>query len=222
MRAAILLSVLAFAAEAGAQWSGSAALLSDYRFRGVSQSDRRPAVQASVGFDHSSGLFAGLFVSSADFNGASSTNLETLAYAGIARRFATDWSWEAGGTHYRYPGFRGRRDPDFSELFLGITWRDLNSRLYYTNEYFGRRIDSFYVELNGTQPLVERTALFWHLGLERVFGRARADLRFGVAIERAPFTIELSAVASDAGSGSCPRGGDRCRPGLIVALSRSF
>ena len=41
--------------------SGSAALVSDYRFRGVSQTDKDPAVQAGVTVSHKSGLYAGFW-----------------------------------------------------------------------------------------------------------------------------------------------------------------
>ena len=39
------------------------ALLSDYRFRGESLTEGRPALQAGVNYDHSSGLFVGGLVS---------------------------------------------------------------------------------------------------------------------------------------------------------------
>ena len=41
------------------QWSGSAGGVSDYLFRGLSQTDRQPAVQAGVEFDHASGWYLG-------------------------------------------------------------------------------------------------------------------------------------------------------------------
>src|SRR5215470_11326006 len=65
VRAALLLLLAAASlpGAAHAQISASVAAVSDYRFRGISQSDRKPALQGSVAYDHPSGLFAGLFVS---------------------------------------------------------------------------------------------------------------------------------------------------------------
>ena len=43
--------------------SGSATIASDYRFRGVSQSDQEMAVQGGITVAHESGLYAGVWAS---------------------------------------------------------------------------------------------------------------------------------------------------------------
>ena len=81
--------------------SGSAAFVSDYRFRGISLSDIDPAVQAGITLTTAPGLFVGAWGSSiADFNGAT-TEIDLIA--GWAGSLAgVDVS--AGGTFYTYPG----------------------------------------------------------------------------------------------------------------------
>src|SRR3546814_13206433 len=44
----------------------SAAVVSDYRFRGVSQTGEDAAIQGSIGISHESGLYAGVWGSSVD------------------------------------------------------------------------------------------------------------------------------------------------------------
>src|SRR5664279_3555744 len=62
LRALALGSIL-FAASAEAQFTANASVVSDYRFRGVSLSDQKPAVQASVNWDDADGWYAGAFAS---------------------------------------------------------------------------------------------------------------------------------------------------------------
>jgi len=70
--------------ETGSQWqlSGTAALVSDYRFRGISQSDNKPAVQAGLMLGHGSGAYAGVFASMVrgwGSNGGSDASVELSA-----------------------------------------------------------------------------------------------------------------------------------------------
>lgn len=46
--------------------SGGATLVSDYRYRGVSQSDRRPAIQGTLAVTASNGLYGSIWSSSID------------------------------------------------------------------------------------------------------------------------------------------------------------
>ena len=77
------LVLLLFTATARADWSGSIALVSDYRFRGISLTDGQPALQAGVAYDHPTGLFAGLFASNVDLDPGGS-GLGGQVYGGYA------------------------------------------------------------------------------------------------------------------------------------------
>ena len=46
--------------------TGGATLITDYRFRGISQTDRRFAIQGTIGISHSSGFYVGTWGSSID------------------------------------------------------------------------------------------------------------------------------------------------------------
>lgn len=54
----------------GLSFSGSAAVTSDYRFRGMTQNYNDPAVQAGFTLSHSSGLYAALWGSNVNFGEA--------------------------------------------------------------------------------------------------------------------------------------------------------
>ncbi|HRI19242.1 MAG TPA: TorF family putative porin, partial [Burkholderiaceae bacterium] len=58
----------AAAAEAESPWAFTAnlGLFSDYRFRGISQTDKKPALQGGFDLGHSSGLYVGNWNSNVD------------------------------------------------------------------------------------------------------------------------------------------------------------
>jgi uncharacterized protein (TIGR02001 family) len=92
------------------QVSANVALVSDYRFRGLSLSNRDPAVQGGIDVTHESGFFVGTWASSIANNGGS--NVEVDLYGGYAGQAAgIDYSVTALG--YVYPGGSG---VDYFEL----------------------------------------------------------------------------------------------------------
>ena len=84
--------------------TGSATLTSDYRFRGISLSDRGPALQGSLTATHRSGLYATAWASNIDgFGELGGSNLEVDLSAGY--RFSRgSTTYDAGLVYYAYPG----------------------------------------------------------------------------------------------------------------------
>ena len=90
-----------------AQVSGTVKLVSDYRFRGISLSQDKPAAQATVLYDDSSGWYAGAFASTVRF-ARSSGDLQALPFVGYASRLPSGVSWEAGADYSAFAGIRQR------------------------------------------------------------------------------------------------------------------
>lgn len=100
--------------------SGSATLASDYRFRGVSQSDKQVAVQAGATIAHESGLYAGFWGSNLSgwgtFGGA---NIELDLIAGYKFKPTEAATLDVGLTYYLYPG--GTDETDFFEPYVKLS-----------------------------------------------------------------------------------------------------
>lgn len=100
--------------------SGSAGIVSDYRFRGVSQSDRQLAVQGGITVSHSGGPYAGVWASNlagwGTFGGA---NMELDLLAGYKAALSDNATLDVGLTWYMYPG--GAAKTDFAEPFAKLT-----------------------------------------------------------------------------------------------------
>ncbi|WP_277979523.1 TorF family putative porin [Sphingomonas phyllosphaerae] len=99
--------------------SGSVGLVSDYRFRGVSQSDENLAVQGGFTIAHESGLYIGTWGSNlagwGTFGGA---NMELDLIAGY--KFPVGGgTLDVGATWYMYPG--GFDNTDFIEPYAKLS-----------------------------------------------------------------------------------------------------
>lgn len=100
--------------------SGAATIASDYRFRGVSQSDRQMAVQGGITIAHESGVYVGTWASNlagwGTFGGA---NMELDLIGGYKARLADNATLDAGLTWYMYPG--GAAKTDFAEPYVKLS-----------------------------------------------------------------------------------------------------
>jgi uncharacterized protein (TIGR02001 family) len=99
--------------------SGSVALVSDYRFRGVSQTDKEMAIQGGATITHESGLYVGTWASNLSgwgtFGGA---NMELDIYGGYS--FPVGGATvDVGVTWFMYPG--GFDKTDFAEPYVKVS-----------------------------------------------------------------------------------------------------
>ena len=78
-------------------------LATDYRTRGISQTQNEPALQAGLTLAHSSGLYLGAWSSNVDYGGGLKTRQEVDYYAGWLWQATEDVSLDLGYIKYAYP-----------------------------------------------------------------------------------------------------------------------
>jgi hypothetical protein len=99
--------------------SGSVALVTDYRFRGVSQSDEKMAIQGGITVTHESGLYAGTWASNlAGWGTFGGSNTELDLIAGYKLPVYEGITVDVGATWYMYPG--GANTTDFIEPYVKL------------------------------------------------------------------------------------------------------
>lgn len=116
-----VLSVPAFAQDEPAPAltvTGSAAVVSDYRFRGISQTDKRFALQGGLTVTHESGFYVSTWGSSIDDYVAAGSDQELDLIAGYSRTFGAA-TVDVGVLYYYYPG-SGGANTDFVEPYASI------------------------------------------------------------------------------------------------------
>ncbi len=223
---AFLLAACVSVAPAAAQWSGSVAVVSDYRFRGETLSDEKPAVQAALAYDHVSGWYGGVFGSTVDFARDSGTSFQFVPFVGYTGRFDSRWSWEAGGD---YAAFTRNRDYNYGEVYVGIVADTIGGRIYYAPDYFGQGTSAIYAELNATQRVFDRVDLLAHVGVLHPNGSGspgnpdenQFDARFGAGIDVYGFALRAAWVGTNTTATIYPIYGTR-RNTVVVSIGRSF
>ncbi|WP_238926695.1 TorF family putative porin [Achromobacter xylosoxidans] len=101
-------------------------LASQYRYRGLMQTNNKPAIQGGFDFTHASGLYLGNWNSSVswlnDGNSDVSAPVEMDFYGGYKGNLAPDVPFDLGVLQYYYPGDypSGYTSPDTTELYAGL------------------------------------------------------------------------------------------------------
>jgi uncharacterized protein (TIGR02001 family) len=120
--AAIAAAAPAFAQDAPTSpftITGGATLTSDYRFRGISQTDKRFAVQGTASISHSSGLYASFWGSSIDDYVENGGDAELDLIAGY-KKTVNGTTIDGGFLYYYYPGSGGVKS-DFFEPYISAS-----------------------------------------------------------------------------------------------------
>ncbi|MCK9380948.1 MAG: TorF family putative porin [Sulfuritalea sp.] len=183
-----LAAVAADAAPASPHtFTANVGLVSDYLFRGVSQTHGGAALQGGVDYAHSSGLYAGAWGSTItwvkDFLGKGSTEVDL--YGGYKNTFAGgDWNYDVGVIAYNYPG-KGSAiptilaNPNTQEVYgaIGYKWVTLKYSQAVSKNfigwYGGTALDqntrgSGYLELNASYDVGDGWGLTGHYGTQKV------------------------------------------------------
>lgn len=160
--ALLSLAVMAIPAVAVAQdtgkllpgeFSGNVGIVSNYVFRGISQTDEKAALQGGIDWAHDSGFYAGVWGSNVDFNETPPTDgasAEIDLYAGWGQSIGA-FSYSIGGAYYAYPGADSNLDYDFVEGLLTSGYElmeglEVGALYAYSPEFFGNTGPAHYIE----------------------------------------------------------------------------
>ncbi|WP_026304777.1 TorF family putative porin [Thioalkalivibrio sp. AKL8] len=114
---------VAFTSTAAAELSVNIGAVSNYYFRGFSESDDGAAIQGGIDYEHASGFYAGTWLSNVDFG--DDTSYELDLYAGFADEFASGFGYDVGYIYYAYPDARddtGSLSADFGEIYGEVSF----------------------------------------------------------------------------------------------------
>ena len=173
--------------------TGNAGLISDYRFRGFTQTGYKPAFQGGFDLSHTSGLYIGNWNSNIEQNLYRGASLEMDFYGGYMRTFAEDFGIDVGYYYYYYPtkksqggGYQGfSKKAEEGEAYICASWKWISLKYWYaTTNYFGLgdsfagspKIDtkgSSYFEVNATYDLGAGWGLVGHYGLQSIHNHDR-------------------------------------------------
>lgn len=184
-------SLPALAAEPAPDWtfSGNAGLFTDYRFRGISQTNKKAAFQGGFDLGHSSGFYVGNWNSNVDSVFYGGANIEMDFYGGF-KNTVGDFGYDVGVLHYYYPGSTdlfGSPKIKNTEVYVGASYGPVSAKVYYPISDFFSAEDlvawaggtpedaagSYYVDLSGAYDLGNGFGLVGHVGYQKLKGSAR-------------------------------------------------
>ena len=162
-------------ASAQAQVSGNLGLTSDYRFRGISQSQNAPAVQGGVDYAHSSGFYVGNWNSSVSSQMyTNGSGVESDLYAGFKKDIYKGITIDVGSYNYFYPSATNNTSTNFdtNELFVGLGYGPVSVKYSQSlSNYFGtaNSKNSQYYQADVVQPIGKtKVSLLAHAGRTEV------------------------------------------------------
>lgn len=190
-----LIAVPAFAADSPHTVTGNLSFVSDYQFRGVSQTDEDMAIQGGFDYAHASGFYAGVWGSNIEWAPA---NMELDVYAGYAGS-AGDLGYNVGLLQYVYPDFS---DADTTEMYGGITYKGFGLKVSYSLSDYFAAADSdgtVYWDASYTYTFANNLGLNLHYGYTSGEGDAidYADWKIGVTYPVGKFTLGLAYTDTD-------------------------
>jgi uncharacterized protein (TIGR02001 family) len=153
-------------------FTGNVGLFSQYIFRGLTQTDRDPALQGGFDYAHKSGFYAGTWASNISWlrDGApvpayrSGGSLEWDFYGGWKPTFG-DFTFDIGTLYYWYPGDASFAAPgavanpkaNTWEIYGGVGWKWITAKYSYSiDDKTFAVLDSrgtWYFDLTATVPL---------------------------------------------------------------------
>ncbi|MBK5966329.1 hypothetical protein CCR95_20120 [Thiocystis minor] len=143
--------------------SANIGVVSNYMWRGQTQTDNQPAVQGGLDYAHVSGFHAGAWLSNVDFldSEGNDTNYELDVAAGFGQSINDDFSYDINAIYIAYPD---GRDLDFAEIGASTTYKWLTTGIAYT--VYGQADDAPGVA--DSEALYIQGDLYYHAALDFV------------------------------------------------------
>ena len=213
-------------------FTGNVGLYSDYRFRGITQTFAKPALQGGFDYAHASGFYAGNWNSNVNSGaGFPGGNLEMDFYGGWKKTW-DDWGLDIGAIYYFYPGTNAGATIPFSpannrtgtvlngkvdntEVYIGGSWKFLSLKYFHVaSDYFGTpgTKNSHYLDFGANYDLGDGWAIQGHIGSLKFKNMNNAnytDWKIGVTKDLNGWIFGAAYIATNA-KGDCNQGQFYC------------
>src|SRR5262245_13388645 len=210
--------------------TGNAALVSDYRFRGIAQTFKVPAIQGGFDYSHNVGFYFGNWNSNVNTGaGYPGGSIEMDLYGGWKRTW-DDWGLDLGTIYYLYPATEARvgnfpanpRNGEIHngyvnnwELYAGASVKWVTLKFYYAvSDYFSLPdtegsnyldLSASYSELGNGWGVVGHVGSFrlqnWHINTDLTDANY-VDWKLGVTKNVRGWVLGAAYVDTNA-EGSC-------------------
>lgn len=209
-------------AGAGITVSGGVAVVSDYRFRGVSLTNKQVAVQPTLTVKHGSGLYAGVWGSNVAPNGGD--DIEADLFVGFAG--GDILTYDISATYYVYPGASGFNYAEFTgKVGTTVGPASVGAQVSYVPKQTNTgNADNIYLGTNAsigipTTPFTLTASAGYEDG---AFGSDKIDWSLGATAEVAGFTLGAAYVDTNRFVAGTPITRNNAGAGAVFSVGYSF
>jgi uncharacterized protein (TIGR02001 family) len=211
--------------------------VSDYRYRGISQTRLKPAVQGGVDFAHSSGFYLGAWASTIkwikDAGGDASVELDL--YGGYKGEIAKGLAYDVGVLTYQYPSNKLAVNANTTEIYGALSFGP--ATLKYSHSVsnlfgFADSKGSGYLDLSASFDVGGGVTLAPHIGNQSVskngdYSYTEYSLTVskdfsGLLLSAAVIGTNAKKIAGVPAYYYAPSGKDLGKSGLVVGVKYSF
>jgi len=237
---ALFLSAAAHAEDAKPdnELSTNLGVTTDYRYRGISQTNLNPALQAGADYTNNpTGLYVGTWLSTIKWtkDDGGSGDVEWDLYAGKRGEIVPDWSYDVGVLQYVYPSNGLGSIPGFvnantTEIYGQLTFKILNAKYSQSvTNLFGIPDSkaSGYLDLWTSIDIADGYALGLHAGhqdVKNTSAMSYTDWKIGVSKELAAISFTLGVVGTNANKNlyMTPDHLFTGKTSLVLSVAKSF
>jgi uncharacterized protein (TIGR02001 family) len=204
--------------------SANVGVVTDYRYRGISQTRLKPALQGGADLAHKSGFYLGVWASSIkwikDAGGGSDAEIDV--YGGYKFE-AGPVGLDIGFLTYNYESNRLNPNADTQEIYVGGTWGP--ATLKYSHSVsnlfgFANSKNSGYLDLSATFDMGNGYALVPHVGYQKVARNSNFSYwdysLTGTKDFGNGFSASAAIVGTDTNAYVAPNGKNLGRTGLVL------
>lgn len=195
--------------------TGNMSIVSDYRFRGISQTFEQPGIQGGIDYSHSSGFYLGTWSSNVSGLSFPDGSIEMDFYGGY--KFpAGPVTLDVGLLQYYYPNvkFAGSEKADTLEAYFGLSWKFLTAKYSITTgDYFGANSTSSafctgtnskgsgYLDVTASYEIMPKLMLVGHVGNQTIKDcdpLEYSDWKLGITYDMNGWILGAAYIDTDA------------------------
>ena len=206
--------------------------VSDYRYRGISQSRLKPAVQGGFDYADKSGFYVGAWASSIKWikDAGGDASVEVDLYGGYKGALGVV-SYDLGFLRYEYPSNKLAIDANTNEVYGAVTMGPVTLKYSHAvSNLFGftNSKNSYYLDLSGTFDMGNGFSLVPHVGYQSVknngaFSYTDYSLTLGKDLGNGlSATAALVGTDADKAAYYTPAGKFTGKTGVVVGLKYAF
>jgi uncharacterized protein (TIGR02001 family) len=228
---AVAATAFAMPAQAADTLSFNVGVTSDYRYRGISQTRLKPALQGGVDYATDSGFYVGAWGSTIKWikDAGGDANTEIDLYGGYKTEIASGLTLDVGLLQYVYPSNKLNPSANTLEAYGALSYGPATLKISrsFSNLFgFGNSKGSLYYDLSATFDLGNGLSITPHIGRQTVKNLSAASytdasLTLNKAIDA--LTLSIGVVDAKTGAYFSPVGNkDLGKRGVVLGAKYTF